>query len=265
YRKHNDKTQWKINAGVNANKQLGQLMPYQYTGGYTDGNTGLVHLDARWYNPHTSRFVQPDYWNFKNTYLPTEIQHELMRFTGLNADQLLRDPSQQLAYGYVSGNPLVWVDPFGLALFDDFVEHLVKAGNVVGATGQIVGGFAIAYGSGGLGITVGIAVSTKGVDNLVAAITDDKTVTQKALENVVSETWAEGISYGLDLTGSVYGLSRLVPKVNELGNVVRPLFIKKDPMQLERAIKQTGAVALSVEIVGTSSSTISLLRSECND
>ncbi|MCZ4371094.1 hypothetical protein O4H50_04775 [Vibrio diazotrophicus] len=110
YRKHNDKTQWKINAGVNANKQLGQLMPYQFTGGYTDGNTGLVHLDARWYNPHTSRFVQPDYWNLKNTYLPAEIQHELTRFTGLNASQLLRDPNQQLAYGYVSGNPLTWVE-----------------------------------------------------------------------------------------------------------------------------------------------------------
>lgn len=40
-----------------------------------------------------------------------------MRFTGLNASQLLRDPSQQLAFGYVSGNPLVWVDLFGLAEF----------------------------------------------------------------------------------------------------------------------------------------------------
>lgn len=37
YRKHNDKTLWKINTGVNANKQLGQLIPYQYTGGYTGG------------------------------------------------------------------------------------------------------------------------------------------------------------------------------------------------------------------------------------
>ncbi|WP_261816218.1 RHS repeat-associated core domain-containing protein [Vibrio gallicus] len=116
YRRHNDQTFWKINAGVNANKQLAQLMPYQYTGRYTDGNTGLVNLDSRWYNPHISRFVQPDQWNFKNTYLPQEIQHELMRYTGLNTNQLLRDPSQQMSYGYVSGNPLSWVDPFGLCM-----------------------------------------------------------------------------------------------------------------------------------------------------
>jgi RHS repeat-associated protein len=114
YRKHTDKTFWKINSGVNANRQLGQLMPYQFTGGYTDGNTGLVHLDARWYNPHSSQFQQPDYWNLRNTHLPAAIQHELMRFTGLNTAQLLNDPSQQLAYGYVSGNPLAWVDPLGL-------------------------------------------------------------------------------------------------------------------------------------------------------
>ncbi|KOO15392.1 hypothetical protein AKJ18_10365 [Vibrio xuii] len=52
YRKHNDKMQWKINDGMSANKQLGQLMPYQLfnkskSNGYTDGTTGLVHLDAR--------------------------------------------------------------------------------------------------------------------------------------------------------------------------------------------------------------------------
>ncbi|MEH6452568.1 MAG: hypothetical protein V7782_05935, partial [Psychromonas sp.] len=50
YRKHTDKTFWKLNSGVNANKQLGQLMPYQFTGKYTDGNTGLVQMDSRWYN-----------------------------------------------------------------------------------------------------------------------------------------------------------------------------------------------------------------------
>ncbi|WP_241905821.1 RHS repeat-associated core domain-containing protein [Vibrio breoganii] len=114
YRKQNDKTFWKINAGVNAHKQLTQLMPYQYTGQYTESSTGLINLDARWYNPHANRFVQPDYWNLKNTYLPIEIQHELIRTTQLNTDMLLRDPSQQMAYGYVSGNPLKYIDLLGL-------------------------------------------------------------------------------------------------------------------------------------------------------
>jgi hypothetical protein len=75
-----------------------------------------VQLDARWYNPHSSRFQQPDYWNLRNTHLPTAIQHELMRFTGLNTSQLLNDPGQQLAYGYVSGNPIRYVDHNGLVV-----------------------------------------------------------------------------------------------------------------------------------------------------
>ncbi|MCJ2376895.1 RHS repeat-associated core domain-containing protein [Vibrio sp. ZSDZ34] len=116
YRKDNDKAFWKKNDTVNANHQLNQLMPYQYTGKFTESNTGLVQMDARWYNPHTHRFQHPDYWNLKNTYLPAEIQNELMRFTGLNTAQLLNDPSQQLAYGYVSGNPLRYIDPWGLCM-----------------------------------------------------------------------------------------------------------------------------------------------------
>ncbi|MFG1495041.1 RHS repeat-associated core domain-containing protein [Saccharospirillum sp. HFRX-1] len=89
-------------------------MPYQYTGRYTEATTGLVHLDARWYNPQTQRFVQPDLWNFRNTGLPMAVRHELMRFTGLDTAQLLRDPGQQMGYGYVSGNPLGWIDLYGL-------------------------------------------------------------------------------------------------------------------------------------------------------
>ncbi|GEM80776.1 hypothetical protein VSU01S_30210 [Vibrio superstes NBRC 103154] len=139
YRKHNDKTFWKINSGVNANKQLAQLMPYQYTGQYTESSTGLINLDARWYNPHTNRFVQPDYWNLKNTYLPIEIQHELIRATQLNTDMLLRDPSQQMAYGYVSGNPLFWIDPLGLAVLVLSEESTLGAGALVSSNS----GFAV--------------------------------------------------------------------------------------------------------------------------
>lgn len=115
YRKVSDNKFWKLNSGVNANNQLNQLMPYQYTGRYTEGATGYTNLDARWYNPYTQRFNQPDYWNFSNTGLPKAVQHELMQFTGLNTALLLRDPAQQMRYGYVRSNPLRYLDPFGLA------------------------------------------------------------------------------------------------------------------------------------------------------
>ena len=42
------------------------------------------------------------------------VRHELMRFTGLDTAQLLKDPGQQMGYGYVSGNPLGWNDLLGL-------------------------------------------------------------------------------------------------------------------------------------------------------
>ena len=83
----------------------------------TESATGLTHLDARWYNPYSQRFVQPDYWSFQNTGLPIEVQHELLRFSRLDSTKLLSDPSQQLAYGYVAGNALAWNDQMGLGLF----------------------------------------------------------------------------------------------------------------------------------------------------
>ena len=114
YRKTNDTKFWKLNSGVNANNQLNQLMPYQYTGRYTEGATGYTNLDARWYNPYTQRFNQPDYWSFNNTGLPAAVQHELMRITGLNTAQLLQDPAQQMRYGYANNNPTSHSDLTGL-------------------------------------------------------------------------------------------------------------------------------------------------------
>jgi len=114
YRKQNDTKFWKLNSGVNANNQLNQLMPYQYTGRYTEGATGYTNLDARWYNPYTQRFNQPDYWSFNNTGLPLDTRHELMRVTGLSTALLLRDPAQQMRYGYAGGNALNSIDLTGL-------------------------------------------------------------------------------------------------------------------------------------------------------
>ena len=85
-----------------------------FFGPRTEKAAGLVHLDARWYNPQTTRFIQPDLWNFASTGLPQEVQHEVMQFAGLNVNQLLLDPGQQMKYGYVKSVPLNGTDPFGL-------------------------------------------------------------------------------------------------------------------------------------------------------
>jgi RHS repeat-associated protein len=34
--------------------------PFRFTGAYQDANTKLLHLGARWYDPNTGRFTQPD-------------------------------------------------------------------------------------------------------------------------------------------------------------------------------------------------------------
>ncbi|MFC3851680.1 RHS repeat-associated core domain-containing protein [Salinispirillum marinum] len=98
------------------------LVPYLYTGQYETNLTGLIHMDARWYNPQLGRWLQPDYYSFNQLALPQSARHQLLASTTLNTQQLLRDPSQQMAYGYVSGNPLRWVDPMGL------VEYFIGGG-----------------------------------------------------------------------------------------------------------------------------------------
>ncbi|MFC1237780.1 RHS repeat-associated core domain-containing protein, partial [Vibrio sp. F74] len=116
YRKYDDVMSYYYDLEPLANYEFAQLMPYRYTGKFTDYSTGLVQMDSRWYNGHNGRFIQPDNWNLRNTHLPKAVQHELMQFTGVNTQQLLNDPSQQMAYGYVRGNPLKYVDPYGLYL-----------------------------------------------------------------------------------------------------------------------------------------------------
>ncbi|MBU2863263.1 hypothetical protein KO489_05365 [Reinekea forsetii] len=95
------------------------LIPYQYTGKYRESISGFNHMDARWYNPTVGRFIQPDQYNHVNLMLPKDAQSELMRYIGRTQSDLLKDPAQQMRYGYVSGNALRWVDPLGLCEPED--------------------------------------------------------------------------------------------------------------------------------------------------
>ncbi len=134
YRKYDDVMSYYYDLEPLANYEFAQLMPYRYTGKFTDYSTGLVQMDSRWYNGHNGRFIQPDNWNLRNTHLPKAVQHELMQFTGVNTQQLLNDPSQQMAYGYVRGNPLKYVDPYGLnAMYvpDSYYNSVVQEDNAI--------------------------------------------------------------------------------------------------------------------------------------
>ncbi|MGH3133443.1 MAG: RHS repeat-associated core domain-containing protein, partial [Gaiellaceae bacterium] len=65
--------------------------PLGFASQYTDAETGLIYMRARYYDPATAQFLSRD---------PIE--------------QLTRQP-----YGYVSGNPLNAIDPSGLACWTD--------------------------------------------------------------------------------------------------------------------------------------------------
>jgi RHS repeat-associated protein len=69
--------------------------PFRYAGQYTDPETGLQYLRARYYDPSTGQFLSRD---------PLEAQ--------------TRDP-----YGYAADNPLSFTDPTGM----DFLDKVGKA------------------------------------------------------------------------------------------------------------------------------------------
>jgi len=145
----------------------------------TEKAAGLVHLDARWYNPQTTRFVQPDLWNFASTGLPKEIQHEVMRFVGLNVVLLLKDPSQQSVFGYARANPAISKDLSGLAV--DEWSPLHTAGVIIGGTA-----------GGPFGAALGLV-------DAVSDITTGHSVLGAATDWVTGrEDWASGADLFMD-------------------------------------------------------------------
>lgn len=85
-------------------------------------------MDARWYQPKLGRWLQPDYYNFAQLSLPTGARQQLLASTSLNTQGLLRDPAQQMRYGYTVGNFYRWTDPLGLATY--FIGGALDKGDI---------------------------------------------------------------------------------------------------------------------------------------
>ena len=135
-----------------------------YTGKYTETLTGLTHMDARWYDPSKGRFIQPDQYNHANLMLPKGAQSELMRYIGRSQGDLLRDPAQQMRYGYVSGNALRWVDPTGLVDWGMVAEGTIEF--AAGLAEGLVGAAAAAVGISATAVSVAAELPTLGASTI---------------------------------------------------------------------------------------------------
>ncbi len=128
---------------------------------------------------------------------------------------------------------------------EEGINVLLRTGQVIGGAGQLLLGGAICTGT--VTCAAGGVIAVKGVDNIQAGLRGTDSVSQQLLVDVAgSEQAGTLINAGIDLGTSVTGLVRSVPKINSLGNPVRPLFIK-DPILHEPAINQATKNALLIE------------------
>ena len=89
--------------------------PFLFNGRYgvmTDPN-GLLYMRARYYNPYLCRFLNPDPLGFGG---------------GMNF------------YAYANGNPVLYLDPFGLSFWSDTGDYFCGVGQVFEGYGLAIGG-----------------------------------------------------------------------------------------------------------------------------
>ncbi len=102
------------------------IMPLRFPGQYKDPESGLHYNYFRDYNPATGRYVQSDpiglLWDYGSPQLQLAIK------LGLFEPVVDNDKINRL-YGYVEQNPVMWIDPSGLACFDSACVARAKALN----------------------------------------------------------------------------------------------------------------------------------------
>jgi RHS repeat-associated protein len=82
--------------------------PFEYTAGWTDPGSGLLWLNARWYDPTTGQFMSID---------PKVAQ-------------------TNSAYGYAAGNPIMFIDPSGMSAWSDLGNWIGDASQWVSDAGH---------------------------------------------------------------------------------------------------------------------------------
>jgi RHS repeat-associated protein len=89
--------------------------PFRFPGQYYDSETGLHYNYFRYYNPQTGRYITPD---------PIGLEG------GINL------------FAYVQGNPLRWMDPFGLDEINPSDVEIIHtySGDFLGGIVDIIGG-----------------------------------------------------------------------------------------------------------------------------
>jgi RHS repeat-associated protein len=123
-----------------ASNSTTSMLPFGFAGGLYDGDTGLVHMGAREYDPETGRWLQRDPILFN-------IPGTVPGATG---------PVQTNLYAYTLNDPINFIDPTGLFLTGPQWAGII--GGAVGgaASGAIIGSGIPVIGTGGGAIIGGI-------------------------------------------------------------------------------------------------------------
>jgi RHS repeat-associated protein len=101
----------------------------QYIDQFSDAQTGLNYLNARYYSPTQGQFLSED-----PVFLSVGNPNQVQQFTGETARTYLSDPQQLNSYNYSHDNPILNKDPSGNAFVVDDAAGFFAGGFVGVAT-----------------------------------------------------------------------------------------------------------------------------------
>ena len=167
-----------------------KVSPYSFSGKEQDGS-GLYYFEARYYDPVTTRFISPD------PFYASEQTKCVDRIVECNL------------YQYAGNNPVMIVDPTGLAGLTFMLSGTANAGAGVGAASNVGTWFSIGMDSEGITLAAGTFESAEGGAHagasagaggeLTIMLSEDFTQTTEGMFMAAGGSGGEGIVVGGDL------------------------------------------------------------------